>query len=128
MDPILLTTALTSLLPAGVDLVKTWFAKKNDGKPIAATADDYAKIVNADIAKLQALAAVEKGDGPSYPWVNAVRQLQRPPVVLAVLAAWVAMVFDPTVTDEKFQLVSQLASSVFFYLFGDRVNMYLRHR
>lgn len=127
MDPILLTTALTSLLPAGVDLVKTWFAKKNDGRPVPATADDYAKIVRADIDKLAALAQMEKSDGPTYPWVGAVRQLQRPPVVLAVLGVWAAMAVGVVdAPDEKFQLVSQLASSVFFYLFGERANFYMR--
>lgn len=125
MDPILLSTVLTSLIPAGVDAVKSWVSKKTDGKPAVLTADDYAKVIDADIRKLAAIAQLDKGDGPSYPWVNATRQIQRPGVVAGVLVSWLYGVFTD-MPEANFQTVSQMASSVFFYLFGDRVNLYVK--
>lgn len=125
MDPILLSTVLTSLIPAGIDIVKTFVSRKTDGKPAVLTADDYTKITNADVAKITALAELDKPDGPSYPWVSAFRQLQRPVVVVLVLLAWLYAVFFPS-SEANFQVISQLASSVFFYLFGDRTNLYVR--
>ena len=122
MDPLLLSTVLTSLLPAAVDGIKSIVSRKTGDKPAVLTADDYSKIADVDIRKLQALAALDKPAGPTYPWVEAVRSLQRPVVVVAALSAWLyGAVFgmDPG----KFATVSQLASAVFFFLFGERVNL-----
>lgn len=127
MDPILLTTVLTSLIPAAVDGVKAWVSKKTDNKPAVLTADDYAKIADVDIRRLEALDKLDDPNGEVYPWVASVRAMQRPFVVAAVLVAWLGCVFLGC-SEEKFILISQLASAVFFYLFGERTNMYIKGR
>lgn len=127
MDPLLLTTVFTSLLPVAVDGIKTLIGRKTGDKPAVLTADDYAKVTDVDVRKLQALAELDKPQGSSYPWVEAVRSLQRPVVVSLVMVSWLYGVIFPMPPD-KFLLVSQLASSVFFFLFGERVSFYVQQR
>lgn len=126
MDPLLLTTVLTSIIPAAIDVVKSWATRKNDGRPMPTNADEYIKMLDADVQRLKALAALDSEGEASFPWVAAVRKLQRPAVIAVVLGVWIVMAFSPTAQKETFSLVSQMASAVFFFLFGDRVNFYVR--
>ena len=127
MDPILLSTVLTSVLPAAIDSIKSWVGRKTGDKPAVLTVADYASLADSEVKKLTALANLDKGDGPSYPWVNAIRQLQRPTVVSLVSIAWVYGALSG-MSAESFALTSQMASSVFFFLFGERVNLNLRQK
>ena len=58
-------------------------------------------------------------------WVNDVRAMQRPVAVVLVVTAWIYTVVA-TVTPETATMVANLASSVVFYLFGDRTYMGLK--
>ena len=127
MDPILLSTVLTSVLPAAIDSVKAWVGRKTGDKPAVLTVADYTALADSEVKKLTALASLDKSDGPSYPWVNATRQMQRPIVIAIVAVVWGygALFNMPT---DAFNLVSQMASAVFFFLFGERVKLNIRQR
>lgn len=125
MDPLLLTTVLSALLPATIDGIKTFVGSKTGNKPAILTADDYSKVVDADIRKLEIISKLDSPGGDTSKWVNNLRSIQRPTVVALVLIAWLYGVFF-NVPDGIFQIVSQLASTVFFYLFGDRTNLYIK--
>lgn len=117
MDPVTLLTMFAPLLVSGG---KALISRITGGSPAVTTPEDYAKIAASDVAKLEALAKLDATAEAGYPWVAAVRALQRPAVVAAVLLAWlVGILFD--MEDVKFELVTNLASAVFFYLFGERV-------
>lgn len=125
MDPLLLTTALSALLPAAVDGIKSFIGSKTGNKPAVLTAEDYSKVVDADIRKLEVLSKLDSPGGETSKWANNLRSVQRPAVVMLVLLAWLyGAVFG--LPGDVFQTVSQLASTVFFYLFGDRTNLYLK--
>lgn len=114
MDPV---SILAALLPAASDGVKTVFQHFfGDAKP--KSVDDLIKLKDSDTQRLNALAQLDKPTGQVHTWVNDVRSMQRPVAVVIVLGGFVA--------HPDSQLWSSLASSAFFYLFGDRGYMYLK--
>ena len=123
MDP---TLILTSLLPLVIDGVKSAISHFTGGKPAVVSAEDYAKITDADIRKLEALAKLDAPGGPTSVWLNNLKSLQRIAVVYLVLLAWMAGTFIVVMPDDRYKLLSDLAGAIFFYLFGDRINMYAK--
>lgn len=122
MDPL---TLLTVFAPVVMDGAKALIGKWTDNKPAITSAEDYLKIQDADIRKLEAIAKLDAPSGETYKWVSAIRSMQRPVVVMVVLLVWVFAIFF--VTDaERLNLVSNLASAVFFYLFGERGLGYIK--
>lgn len=122
MDPL---TLLTVFAPVVMDGAKALIGRFTGNKPAIVTTDDYAKVQDADIRKLEAIAKLDVPAGETYRWVNAVRSMQRPVVVASVLLAWVYVV----VTDSaQIDNVSNLASAVFFYLFGERGLGYIKRK
>lgn len=122
MEPL---TILTVFAPLLMDGAKALIGKFTGNQPAVLTANDYVKLLDADIRKLQALADLDKPAGETYPWVNTIRSLQRPVVVVVVLIAWsYAMGTDSAQADN----VSNLASAVFFYLFGERGLGYIKRK
>lgn len=117
MDPI---TFLAALLPLGVEAGKAAiqrFLAPDQVKP--ATFADLLQLQQLDLERFKAM---QGGEGASFPWVEAVRQLQRPVFAAGVLAVWVwqASTGDPS------ENVMNMASAVTFYLFGDRTLVYIK--
>ena len=119
MDPI---TALAALLPLGVEAGKAainrWIAP-DQVKPTSFA--DLLALRRLDLEQFQAL---QGGPGASYPWVEAVRQLQRPLFSAGVLAVWAYQASSVSPTDG----VENMAAAVGFYLFGDRTLFYVKGR
>ena len=122
MDPL---TLLTVFAPVVMDGAKALIGRFTGNKPAIVTTEDYAKVQDADIRKLETIAKLDVPAGETYKWVNAVRSMQRPVVVASVLLAWVyAVVTNSAQVDN----VSNLASAVFFYLFGERGLGYIKKK
>lgn len=114
-DPL---TMLAGLLPLGVEAGKALIQRylvPDQVKPA-----DFNQLLDLRRLDLQLWQGLQAGDAPSYPWVAAIRQLQRPVFVAGVLIAWA---FNP-----ESQTVTNMASSVGFYLFGDRTLFYAKGR
>ena len=117
MDPI---TILAALGPVAVNLVNSLIGRfiSPDGfKPT--NIDDYSKMKTVDLEMFKAMNDAG-GTNPSYPWVEAVIRLMRPGVAVIVLGTWAYM----EMTGDASAAVSNFASSVGFYLFGDRTLFY----
>lgn len=116
-DPL---TMLAGLLPLGVEAGKALiqrFIAPDQVKPL--TFSDLLELKKMDLSMWQAM----QGSGEtSYPWVAAIRQLQRPLFVAGVLAAWCLQ----AATGEPSATVSNMATAVGFYLFGDRTLFYIK--
>ena len=80
---------------------------------------------DADTKKLQALAELDSV-GDTYKWVNAVRGLMRPVAGILALCIWGYASFDTSMPAHIYEVVSQVAGAVIFYLFGERTVMHLR--
>jgi len=123
MDPI---TILTALLPAATDGVRALINHFSGGagaKPM--NVDETVKLMEAqtaardsDVKRLEALHTIDQVENVSQ-WVNNVRAMQRPVAVAVILATWVASCYI-TMPIELAQGISNMASSVVFYLFGER--------
>lgn len=112
-DPL---TLLALLGPVAVEAVKgavsRWIAP-SEFKP--ATVEQWQAMRSSDIALFQAVNAAGSS-GTSYPWVEAVIKLQRPFVVICVLAVWA---WSRT-SGMPSEAIDNAAAIVGFYLFGDR--------
>lgn len=115
MDPL---TILAALLPVGVEagkyLVQKYLA------PDQVKPGTFAEFLQLRAQDLEFFRAMQGGDGDSYPWVAAVRQLQRPAFGLAVLSAWCWQAAHGGVSPA----VGNMAAAFGFYLFGDRSLFY----
>lgn len=120
-DPITLLAALAPLgIEAGKAAIQRWIAPDHI-KPV--TVEDYATIKNIDLEWFKTLAQADAG-GETYPWVEAIRKLQRPFVTAAVLLTWAGMHLSDGVLDTA--AVDNMAAAVGFYLFGDRSMFYMK--
>lgn len=119
MDPL---TALAAFGPLIVDLGKSLIARfvaPEEFKP--ATIEQYTQMRQVDLEMFKAMNEAG-GSNPSYPWVEAVVRLMRPSIALIVLGTWCYM----EIVGDASDTVSNFASAVGFYLFGDRTLFYAR--
>jgi hypothetical protein len=119
MDPI---TILAALGPLAVDLGKSLigrFIQTDNYKPV--NVDEYVKMKQLDLELFEAMNDAG-GTNPSYPWVEAAVRLMRPIVGIIVLGTWAYL----EMTGSTSESVSNFASAVGFYLFGDRTLFYAR--
>ena len=126
MEPFSMLTILSSLIPSlGYALKRVIDYKTGGAAP--SNAQEAAAQSDADVRKLEALAKLDNADGASQ-WVINIRALQRPVVVFATLFSWICMTLAGlsglSVNMQIYIIVANTASSVFFYLFGDRTLMY----
>jgi hypothetical protein len=78
---------------------------------------------NVDVEMFKAMNNVG-GTGTTYPWVEAIIRLMRPSVAIIVLGTWSFM----EITGDSTPAVSNFASAVGFYLFGDRTLFYAQKK
>ncbi len=117
-DPITLVAGLVPLfMEAGKAAINRWIAP-DQVKP--ANVEEYAKLKDTDLKMYQAISQADSG-GETYPWVEAVRKLQRPFVVVVVLSAWAYCHATGAAGSE----IDNMASVIGFYLFGERTMFYL---
>jgi hypothetical protein len=117
MDPL---TILAALGPLAVDLGKSLisrFIAPDQFKP--STIEQYVAMKQVDLDFFKTMNEAG-GSNPSYPWVEAVVRLMRPAVGLIVLGTWAYM----ELSGQSSVAVSNFASAVGFYLFGDRTLFY----
>lgn len=119
MDPL---TILATFAPFAVDLGKSLinrFIAGDTFKP--ANIDEYVKMRQIDLDFFKAMNDAG-GTNPSYLWVEAVVRMMRPVVTLIVLGTWAYL----ELTNQPSPTVTNFASAVGFYLFGDRTLFYAK--
>ena len=119
MDPL---TILATFAPCVVDLRKSLinrFIAGDTFKP--ANIDEYVKMREVDLGFFKAMNEAG-GSNPSYPWVEAIVRLMRPTVTVMVLGTWAYL----ELTNQPSTTVTNFASAVGFYLFGDRTLFYAK--
>jgi len=121
MDPI---TILAALGPVAVDLGKSLinrFIAPDQFKP--ATIEQYAKMKEIDLEFFKTMNEAGGGNA-SYPWVEAIIRLMRPLIGIIVLSTWayLALAGNGVVNEQ----VSNFASVIGFYLFGERSLFYVK--
>lgn len=119
----ILATAGAALIPVLSDGVRGVFARFTGGAGAQPqNVEERLALYEADTRRLEALARLDSV-GETFKWVNAVRALQRPFAVGVVLSAYVGARFTlDTMPDD----LTAYASTVTFYLFGDRANYHAK--
>jgi len=117
MDPL---TILAMLGPLAVDLGKSLisrFIAPDQFKP--STIEQYVAMRQIDLDMFKAMNEAG-GTNQSYPWVEAIVRLMRPAVGVIVLGTWAYL----EISGSSSSAVSNFASAIGFYLFGDRTLFY----
>lgn len=119
MDPL---TILATFAPFAVDLGKSLinrFIAGDTFKPANIT--EYIDMRKMDLDFFKAMNDAG-GTNPSYLWVEAIVRLMRPSVTMIVLGTWAYL----ELTNQSSTTVTNFASAVGFYLFGDRTLFYAK--
>lgn len=123
IDPVSIFTMLSALIPTGSYIAKRVTDYYTGGSKPSNTSEEV-DLKQADTARLEALAKLDNAVGAST-WVVNVRAMQRPIVVFIVLLTWALMTLGIVhMSLQSYVITANLASSVIFYLFGDRSLMY----
>jgi hypothetical protein len=119
VDPI---TILATFAPFVVDLGKSLinrFIAGDTFKP--ANISEYIDMRKMDLDFFKTMNEAG-GTNPSYLWVEAIVRLMRPSVTIIVLGTWCWLEYNGTPSVS----VTNFASAVGFYLFGDRTLFYAK--
>lgn len=124
LDPVSLATIFTSLIPTASYAVKR-IVEYNTGGPEPSNANEAVELRKADA---QVLDVINRTPENVSRWVANIIALQRPIVVYSVLLNWtimtVAGLAGVNVDLQIYVIIANMASAVFFYLFGDRTLLY----
>jgi hypothetical protein len=128
---ILLTTLLPALLPVATDGIKSGFNKLFGNEVAAApkSFEDALRWEDKAIERLKTMAEIDKPVGNPSQWVVDLRASMRYlGVALLLVGHLVLSVIDAfhSIQPTSLALSGQLASSAFFFLFGDRVYLGLK--
>lgn len=121
----ILTTIVPALLPAAADAIKLGVRKLTGASEKPATMEERIELEKLDIEKLKALATLDAPGGQPSQWVIDLRASSRYLAVYLIMLNFYAVIYTGQSLD-IIQLSAQLASSAFFFLFGDRVYLHLK--
>lgn len=140
MEATLISLILPALLPALTDGLKGLAQRFFGGtKPIGV--DEQVKLMNAEVGKLQALAALDAPSANISQWVADLRASFRYIAAGVIILGTLALVFvyfgmnyldaanAPTLRENLEPIIdifSQMSASVFAFMFGDRMYLSLR--
>ena len=118
----ILLSLVPALLPAITDGVRGLLARITGGA--GARPQNIAEVIQlmqADTARLQALASLDTPAGTVSVWVANVRAMQRPIACALVIGAYIVAVNSAkTLPAGALDTLGTYAQMVTFYLFGDR--------
>lgn len=118
MDPLTILAAFApSVVKAGEAIIGRWLAP-DTFKPTNVA--EYVQMRQLDATIFKAINDAG-GSEPTWPGVNAVKQLMRPAVAASAIGTWVVVHSGAvSITPEALQSVNNFAACIGFYLFGDR--------
>jgi hypothetical protein len=116
-----------ALLPALTDGVRGIFAKFTKGaggNPVNVT--ERIQLMQAETARLQALAEIDKPAGEPSLWVNNLRSSFRYIAIIIIWLATVGAVFTPTVPEAITLIMLDLSGACMSFVIGERMYLTLR--
>lgn len=116
-----------ALLPAITDGVRGIFAKFTKGaggNPV--NVSERIQLMQAETARLQALAEIDKPAGEPSLWVNNLRSSFRYIAIIIIWLATVGAVFTPTVPEAITLIMLDLSGACMSFVIGERMYLTLR--
>ncbi len=125
MLEMLLTTLVPGLMPVVTDGVRGLISKfTGDAGAKPQNIKEVLQLKQMQLDQLTALAKIDAPTGKASLWVVNLRESARYISVYIILMVWVVCSFMQEA--EQLHIVTQLAQSAFFFLFGDRVYLNLK--
>lgn len=116
----LIETAVAALIPVGVEGIKQVIVRWT-GEVKPTTVDEQLKLLDADIRRLEAIAALDNPHGTPSQWVIDLRASSRYLGALAIIAAGILTLYIPNMPKEIVAIAMEGASVCFGFLFGQRI-------
>jgi hypothetical protein len=124
MDPILISSLISSLIPGAVEAVKGLFGAASR-KWVGLSVDDQIKLNNSDIERLKALAELDSPQGTPSQWVVDLRSSFRYLGAGISILGGLAMFF---ITPDLSDIAAQLVTIPFSFIFGERMVLTFKSR
>ena len=118
IDPVTLVALFGPLIKSGGQAFINKLAGGEQYKP--ASVDDAIKLMEAETKALNARISAADTNEASYPWVAAVVKLQRPIMVYGTITGFMIMALTGVGSPEAQKILSDMATMVVFWLFGER--------
>lgn len=116
----LLETIVAALVPVGVEGIKQLIVKFTGGvKPV--TVDEEIKLMEAEVNRVKALAELDNPYGTPSQWVVDLRASSRYIGAILIILSGISVFYIPDVPKEVVYLAAEAASTVFGFLFGQRI-------
>lgn len=123
----LLSLILPAVVPALTDGVRGVFAKFTGGAGgTPQNVDERIKLMQADTAKLQALADIDKPSGEPSLWVTNVRAIFRYAAITLIWIATIVAIFTPTVDTSITLMLLDLSGACMSFVIGERMYLSLK--
>lgn len=123
----LLSLILPAVVPALTDGVRGIFAKFTGGAGgTPQNVDERIKLMQADTAKLQALADIDKPSGEPSLWVTNVRAIFRYAAITLIWIATIVAIFTPTVDTSITLMLLDLSGACMSFVIGERMYLSLK--
>lgn len=116
----LIETVIAALVPVGVEGIKQAIVRWTGGVK-ATTVDEQIKLQDAEVKRLEALAALDNPHGTPSQWVVDLRASSRYLGALVVIAAGVLTLYIPNMPSEIVAIAMEGSSVCFGFLFGQRI-------
>lgn len=116
----LIETLVAALVPVGVEGIKQAVTYFTGGvKP--ATIEEQIAVQDADVRRLEALAALDNPHGTPSQWVVDLRASSRYVGALTVIAAGLITLYVPDMPETVISVAMEASSVCFGFLFGQRI-------
>lgn len=116
----LLETIAAALVPVGIEGIKQLIIKFTGGVRATSVAEQI-QLQDADVRRLEALAALDNPYGTPSQWVVDLRASSRYLGALGVIAAGTLTLYVPEMPPEVVAVAMEAASVCFGFLFGQRI-------
>jgi len=116
-----------ALLPAITDGVRGIFAKFTKGaggNPV--NVNERIQLMQAETARLQALAEIDKPVGEPSLWVTNLRTSFRYIAIIIIWLATISAVFTPTIPEAITLIMLDLSGACMSFVIGERMYLTLR--
>ena len=116
-----------ALMPALTDGLRGIFAKVTGGAGgTPQNVNERIQLMQAETARLQALADIDKPSGEPSRWVTDMRSSFRYIAILIIWLATIAAVFTPTIAQSITLMMLDLSGACMSFVIGERMYLSLK--
>jgi len=123
----ILSLIFPSVIPVLADGVRGIFAKFSGGAGgTPQNVDERIKLMEAETARLQALADIDKPSGEPSKWVTDFRASFRYVAILLIWIATIVAVFDTSLSQNIVLMMLDLSGACMSFVIGERMYLSLK--